>query len=240
MKKNDEIEALAKQVRDSELLKEVAAVERESKQRDNDSKLKSFVDSLFPLSQNKQDVMSRVTQFLADYLDIPAVYIGVIKSLGETEAINYCSANVGQEHCIGKRIIKQLDESEEVPSRQGLSFEAFKVPELPETEEEELAEGEEPKPRPVPKPTPMHIENVLRNPRIKFFGIPKLGAYVAIPLEYSSLDHENSCHLQVNEESGESRYLPQPLPQKMIIGMDTIGKYRRFTVGSISSSFNQC
>lgn len=35
---------------------------------------------------------------------------------------------------------------------------------------------------------PEHIlvENAVRNPRIKFFGIPKLGSYLAVPISYSS------------------------------------------------------
>lgn len=32
----------------------------------------------------------------------------------------------------------------------------------------------------------MLIENVVRDPRVKFFGIPKLGAYLALPITYNS------------------------------------------------------
>lgn len=174
--------------------------------------------------------MNRSTQFLTEYLNIPAAYIAIVKVVGETESLNYYGASPGQEHCLGKKIIKQAEDSEEVPPRMGLSFDAFKLPEIPEQEEEELAEGEEPKPKIIPKPSPIHIENVMRNPRIKFFGIPKLGAYVAVPLEYPSLDHENGCQLQTNEETGETKYVPSPITVKLIIGMDTIGKYRRFEV----------
>jgi hypothetical protein len=212
------------------VLKEVACSDKDSKQREREAKLKSFLESLFPLSQTKQDVMDRVTQFLTEYLSIPAAYVGVVRIQGETESINYYSANPGQEKCIGKKIIKQPEDSEEIPPRLGLSFDVFKVPEVPELEEEELAEGEEPPPRIIPKPSPLHIENVLRDPRVKFFGIPKLGAYAAIPLEYTSLDHENACQLQVEEETGEEKIIPQPISVKLLIGMDTIGKYRRFTV----------
>jgi hypothetical protein len=210
-------------------LREVVSSDKDSKLREREGKLKSFLDSLFPLSRTKQEVMNHVTVFLAEYLDLPAVYIGIVKSQAETESINYLSANAGQEHCIGKKIIRQPEESEEVPARVGLSFDAFKVPEMPE-EEEDVPEGEEPKPRIVPKPSPLHIENVMRNPRIKFFGIPKLGAYVAIPLQYESLDHEGGCHFEVDEETADGKYVPKAIPVKLIIGMDTIGSYRRFTV----------
>jgi hypothetical protein len=188
---------------------------------------------LLPLSKTKLDVMNRTTQFLSEYLNVPAAYVGIVKVQGESESLNFYSANAGQEHCIGKKIIKQPEDAEEIPPRSGLSFDAFKLPELPEPEEEEVGEdGEpvEPKPRPIPKPSPLHIENVMRNPRIKFFGIPKLGAYVAIPLEYRSIDHETGCTLQTDEETGESKYIQNPITVKLIIGMDTIGKYRRFEV----------
>jgi hypothetical protein len=219
------------------VLKEVACSDKESKQREREAKLKGFLESLFPLSQSKQDVMERVTQFLTEYLNIPAAYIGIVKLQGETESINYYCANPGQEKCIGKKILKQVEDSEEIPPRSGLSFDVFKLPEVPEPEEEEeLAEGEEPPPRVIPKPSPLHIENVLRDPRVKFFGIPKLGAYAAIPLEYASLDHENACQLHVEEETGEEKMISQPLTVKLLIGMDTIGKYRRFTVSSPSCS----
>ncbi|CAN0518416.1 unnamed protein product, partial [Ectocarpus sp. 8 AP-2014] len=33
------------------------------------------------------------------------------------------------------------------------------------------------------------IENVVRDPRVKFFGIPKLGAYLALPITYGSWLH---------------------------------------------------
>jgi hypothetical protein len=213
------------------VLKEVVSSDKDTKLREREGKLKNFLDSLFPLSRTKQDVMDRVTNFLAEYLDLPAVYVGVVRSQGETESINYWSANPGQEHCVGKRILRQSEDSEEILARAGLSFDVFKVPEMPELEEEEEpVEGEEPKPRPLPKPSPLYIENVMRNPRIKFFGIPKLGAYVAIPLQYESLDHEGGCHLEVNEDTGEGKYVPKSIPTKLIIGMDTIGRYRRFTV----------
>lgn len=35
-------------------------------------------------------------------------------------------------------------------------------------------------------PEQVLIENVVRDPRVKFFGIPKLGAYLALPITYNS------------------------------------------------------
>lgn len=33
------------------------------------------------------------------------------------------------------------------------------------------------------------VENVMRNPRVKFFGMPKLGSYLALPITYDSWLH---------------------------------------------------
>lgn len=35
-------------------------------------------------------------------------------------------------------------------------------------------------------PEHLLIENVVRDPRVKFFGIPKLGSYLALPITYGS------------------------------------------------------
>lgn len=56
-------------------------------------------------------------------------------------------------------------------------------------EEEELEEGAEPKPKlpPVEKlPKNIYIEEVVREPRIYYFTVPRLGSYLAIKMEYNS------------------------------------------------------
>lgn len=52
-----------------------------------------------------------------------------------------------------------------------------------------MQEGElvpdETEPELVP-PKHILIENVVRDPRVKFFGIPKLGSYLVVPATYST------------------------------------------------------
>lgn len=38
-------------------------------------------------------------------------------------------------------------------------------------------------------PENVHVENVMRNPRVKVFGMPKLGSYLALPITYDSWLH---------------------------------------------------
>ena len=45
---------------------------------------------------------------------------------------------------------------------------------------------------PPPDLPPLHIANVLRHPSVEFFGVPRLGAYVAVPFDYVCKTHANA------------------------------------------------
>jgi hypothetical protein len=106
---------------------------------------------------------------------------------------------------LGKKILKPAEDEETVATRQGVSFEAFKIPEVPEGDES-VDDGEEPVVRPPPVPVPLLIDNVMRDPRVKFFGIPKLGAFVAVPFSFHSIDHEYGCVPKSNNHTSSARY----------------------------------
>jgi hypothetical protein len=78
----------------------------------------------------------------------------------------------------------------------------------------------------------------MREKRCKFFGIPKLGAYVALPFGYQSLDHENGCAFNPGDaENGvPPSYQLAKVESQFIIGIDTIGKYRLIKVRYAKSS----
>jgi len=121
--------------------------------------ISSIKESQEPLS--KTEIMDKTTAFLAEYLNVPACYIAIKKQVGETETLQYYSANPGQEHVRGKKLPKPVEEGDDVAPRQGFSYDVFKIPEAPP--EEEPAEGEEgAPPKPPPKPVPLVIENVMR------------------------------------------------------------------------------
>eukprot|EP01037_Dinobryon_pediforme_P040965 gene40965-50429_t len=139
--------------------------------------------------------MLAVVDFIESSLDIPAAYFAIKQVTGETETLYYLEASSTQQHVKGNKLVKVSgEEGEDAPIRQGISFDAFKLPEVPEEEAapEEAEEGAEPKPpKPAPKMSPLIVENTMREKRCKFFGIPKLGAYVAVPFAFQSIDHEN-------------------------------------------------
>ena len=180
--------------------------------------------------------MDSVTAFLPEFLEFPAAYIAVKKVLGESESLNYVSSN--QSHVIGKKIKTPTEEGDEIPPRQGVSFDAFKLPpqEEPEGEPEEGAP-----PRPTPVPQPLLIDNVMRDKRVQFFGIPKLGSYLAVPFSFASCEHPagiQEAPAPVPNEDGtvpavENPFTTNKMVTPFIIGMDSIGNGRRFKVNRI-------
>lgn len=224
-----------------------AAASAEVKKAAADSRQKElddFVAGLSSYGSSKQDTFDAVTNFLDAYLKVPAVYVAVKKVAGESETLNYISANSSQANVVGKVLKKPAEEDgDDIPARQGCSFEAFKLPVVEEPEEVELEEGEEPPPPPpAPVPQPLVIDNVMRDSRIQFFGIPKLGSYVAVPFSYKSCDHSTGCMradaiTAPEGEEGElvtvsepdAPYVKNYITVSLIIGSDTIGEFRRYS-----------
>ena len=203
------------------------------------TKYKRFIDSIQFDFTTKQAAMDAATEFIETNLDIPAAYIAVKKVVGETETLNYISASSSQDNVRGKKLVKpSAEEGDEAPPRQGISFEAFKLPEVPEEEEaaEEPEEGAEPVVKVPPKAQPLIVENAMREKRCKFFGIPRLGAYAAVPFSYPTIEHEEGCVMGTAEEGSEAPadYVFNAKPCEFIIAVDTVGKYRTFKVTDIS------
>lgn len=210
-------------------------VEKKQEQHVFNAKYKRFLDSLQFDFSSKQDAMDAAVNFIETSLDIPAAYIAVKKMFGETEVLNYVAAGPSQQNVKGKKLLKPAaEEGDEAPARQGISFEAFKLPEVPEEEEpvEETEDGVPAVVKPPPKAQPLIVENAMREQRCKFFGIPRLGAYAAIPCSYQSVEHEEGCVMGTVEEGSEvpADYVFQPKEVQFIIGVDTVGKFRSFKV----------
>lgn len=198
---------------------EAVAIQKQFEIDNHKNKLTNFIDGFGAFATSKQDAMNKVTNFVADYMEVPACYVGVVRKNGETECVHYYGANSTQRHILGQKLPKPVDEGEETAPRQGVVFNAFKLPEVPEEEPVELAEGEEPPPpKPAPTVQPLVIDNVMRDPNVKFFGIPKIGSFLAIPLSYQSVDHEAGCNPDAPE--------PNKIKCDMVLCIDTMGKYK--------------
>jgi hypothetical protein len=179
----------------------------------------------------KQAGMDAVAEFLEGPLEIPAAYIALRYTSGETvDMLKYLSKGKNDPIVLGKKLMKPAtDEGEDAPERQGVSFEAFKVPEVPESDEPPPDDGQETVAKGPPALLPLVINNVMRDKRVKFFGIPKLGAYVAIPFTYASIDHEAAVVYTPAEGDNPASFALVRKDCQFLIGCDTIGVYRLFT-----------
>jgi hypothetical protein len=79
-----------------------------------------------------------------------------------------------------------------------------------------------------------HVENVIRDPKISFFGIPKLGAYLAVPFKYESYIHPGVFDpvAEGGDETPEGETPAEKVntvPVDMICALDTMGQARAFT-----------
>jgi hypothetical protein len=110
-----------------------------------------------------------------------------------------------------------------VTEDKGVTFDVFK-----EIEADPAAVDEDGNPLPPSLPKFLHVENVLREPRMKFFGVPKLGAYLTRAVQYKSYLHADV----VNEGNPEE---PNALEQWLVISVDTMGQARAFSEAEIES-----
>jgi hypothetical protein len=242
-------EAVKDDVKKADAAKATAAVQAKADQ------LTTFLEGFAAAASSKSDAMNQATQFVADYLEVPAAYLAIKKNINEADTLCYVSANSGQEFVVGQKLNAPAAEEEEGVTRQGISFDAFKVPEAPEVEAPEDA-PEDWAPPPPPGPQPVLVENCMRDNRVKFFGIPKLGAYAAISLKFSSCDHVEGCvpaeAAAPAEEGGEEAppaeeggapaenaapaakwQANKSVTYEYVIAMDTVGNYRTFTAKDV-------
>jgi hypothetical protein len=216
-------------------------------------RLTDFLMELENNATNKKAAMDQVVAFAADYLNVPACYIGVKKTINEVDTLYYYSANESNvSKVVGKKLtVPQGEGEEDAPKRQGVTFNVFKVPEVEPVEPpEDAPEGWTPPPPPGPQP--LVVDNCMRDTRCKFFGIPKLGSFLAVPLVYSSSDHtegivvgEAPAAAPVEAKEGEEAPPPaepkqiwvqqKTVSQSLALCVDTIGSYRAFSQADIDT-----
>ena len=108
------------------------------------------------------------------------------------EIIHFVKATEGHEFLVDKRL----------RSDQGLTFDVFKDEEAPAKTDEDAEDG-----APVAKkaandeglPRSIFVKEVVREPRMHFFKVPRLGSYLAVRLEYKSCLFEESLDAAVQD-----------------------------------------
>jgi hypothetical protein len=137
IKQTKEIEAVESSLNDYLLNEEV----KKKKQNDlalavtaAEAKFSHFMNSLNNQT-SKSAAMASVVDFIESSLDIPAAYIAIKQVAGEVETLYYLEASSSQQHVKGKKLVKVVaEEGDDAPIRQGITFDAFKLPEVPEEE----------------------------------------------------------------------------------------------------------
>lgn len=155
-----------------------------------------------------------------------SVYLGRKETTAEeTVQIQYVAASENNKFMVGKTLAPPPEE-EGTGEGAGISFDVWKAI------EEEDAEG-----NPTSRmPDYKHVENVIREPNMSFFGIPKLGAYLAVPFTYDSYLHSGVFDPAPDAGGGEETpegETPEEkvntVPVEMICALDTMGQGRPFT-----------
>lgn len=223
---------------------------------------KKFISYDLLQMTSKQEVMNSICAFFAEHFDIPACYIAKRVKNDDKDTLEYIAANPAQTKVVLGKTLHRLESEEDVPERSGVSFEAFALNEQAE-EDDQKEENEEKEDgnddgdsnevvKIAPKKRPLIVSNVMRDRRCKFFGAPKLGAFLAIPLSFESSEHVDGC-VKVNPQeespegtdeeveegaqktpketsSSEPVYTTVSKTAEFLIAADTIGKFRQFTV----------
>jgi hypothetical protein len=172
-------------------------------EKEKQTKIGEFRDRV-NTSEDLSDLLQDFSQYLQKFTGATGVYIGKLirpnKPITDdddenahddpeaTEIIKYIHATSDHDFLIEKTLTPE----------QGLTHEVFKAPEQKEGEEaqeeppaEETKEGEgegDQEPKEPPKEVPLHmfISEVVRESKMHYFKVPRLGSYLAVQLKYDS------------------------------------------------------
>jgi hypothetical protein len=148
-----------------------------------------------------------------------------------------------QDGVVGK-VLKGVADGEE-EGQEGVTWGLFVSSEVEETVVDPETQEESTTTKTV-WPTDVTVGNIVRDPQVKCFGIPKLGSYMAVPVRYQGCLQEGSIEDSPpppepvpNEDGSMPEVDPDaPPPPKFqpvfaaadyVIGLDTAGQGREFT-----------
>ncbi|KAH7492493.1 uncharacterized protein KRP23_1400 [Phytophthora ramorum] len=169
-------------------------------------------------------VFQRFLEWICSTLDAEEAYVGrkCVDPQGNNAVHFVASSKNSKSSVVDKFVTQQTDgDEEEVRRGVGVVFDVFKEV-TPVGEDGNPAVDAEGNPLPAAPPKFVHVENVLREPRVKFFGVPKLGALLTRAGQYKSYLHADV----LNESNPEE---PNVLEQWLVFSIDTMGQARAFT-----------
>ena len=179
---------------------------------DRDAKIKIFYEKTMGESQDLGDQLQELTTFLQEFTAATAVYVG--KLVQPKKKIKEDDDDKAHFDLDSPQIIKFLNATEEhkylvdavLKPDQGLTFDVFKDEAEPVVDSEEQPPEEEQQPFKVKfkevtenLPRSIFVKEVVREPRMHFYKVPRLGSYLAIRLEYQSCMSEESLDAAVQD-----------------------------------------
>ncbi len=240
LKKMEALEAeiaAAKEVSDAKAAEEAAAAA---------ALLKEETDLEAELAEAKDtaDLYSKVLALVASRTGAVGVYLGrkEVNEAGVSQ-IQYLSST---QDLMKGTVLKGVPEGEE-EGAEGVTWPLFVSSEVEETVIDPETQEESTVTKTV-FPEEIEVPNVVRDPAVKCFGLPKLGSYLAVPVRYSTCLHDASIEdappppepVAAEEVEGEAptepevtepppKYSPVYQTAEYLIGLDTVGQGREFT-----------
>lgn len=201
-------EKYLKTIQDQRDMEEKQIIDAEKK-KEKDEELQGRIRN----DLDVDDFLQEVVQYLKDQTGAAAGYIGKLErvkrqiTLLDNEkahidddapwVIRYITASKGSEFMIDKTLTEEEGEA---------TYSIWKEEEEPPAEEELSEEALAERAKKKDKLKTVCVDDVVNDSRIKFFDVPKLGAYFAVPLTYKSCLFEASFDAGV-EDSIECRKL---------------------------------
>jgi hypothetical protein len=216
------------------------------------------MNSIITGEPSTDKLQASILEFLKTKTGASAGYLGMCEQMKETppvaegeeavevvkDVIKYVSATSNNKFMLGKQLVKEQDgpEGPNLTQQGILTFSMF------EKVEDKPAPTEEVPDPPAPeggwslkwKEPYVKVDEVLRQPKIKYFRTPKLGSYLAVPFEYSyevdSMNEGDGPELVAGECPPFPEYSTTSHSTRGCLALDTLGTDGEFQESDCSTS----
>eukprot|EP00825_Cyclidium_porcatum_P002631 TRINITY_DN1121_c0_g2_i1.p2 TRINITY_DN1121_c0_g2~~TRINITY_DN1121_c0_g2_i1.p2 ORF type:complete len:658 (-),score=176.34 TRINITY_DN1121_c0_g2_i1:285-2258(-) len=185
-------------------------IENESKAKEQqlqqvEEKNSQFKKKIQEYEYLEELLVEELPEFLEQNKKLTGVYIGQLnyppKDINDDEEDENAHLQTTQPkviHYVGfSKSQRTIMEGKILPLEQGVTADVFKEKEA--VEEQQQPEDDQQQKAVVQKPNYVYIPDVVKEPKMQFFKIPKLGAYIAVPLICKTCLNEQSFDATLEE-----------------------------------------
>ena len=212
---NTAAEALAAQLKDDEALFAELAEAQARFESPEDGVVKPNLGS--ELRAKTMAVVQKVIDYVKSRTGADACYMGELRSMPEDgpKFLAYTSVGAESKFLMSQGVAitePEPDEEEPKPETGAVTWTLFDPVHDEPPPEPEMPEDADPETWvapvvPPPLPPKVHVQNVLREERMKFHRFPRMGAYLAARIKYNNSIHEAA----LNEEHLTADPYPEPI-----------------------------